>query len=109
MVSNILTITCLHVLSDLSVDRLSGILVGVPHSSWYDAHFLFAPNLTRGFSSPLPNWLRVWPDPLADRWPAIDLASEMHRITPCIATHQSTIMARGWRARRYRSPQHLLR
>ena len=40
-------------------------------------------------------------DPLADRWPATDLASDMLRIAPCVAAHpsppdyfQSTIMAR---------------
>lgn len=35
-----------HVRSDLPVDRPSGSLVGVPHSSRYDAHFLrFVPSL----------------------------------------------------------------
>ena len=32
---------CLHVLSDLPVDRTSSSLIGVPCSSWYDAHFSF--------------------------------------------------------------------
>jgi hypothetical protein len=32
---------CLHVLSDLPVDRTSSSLIGVPYSSWYDAHFSF--------------------------------------------------------------------
>jgi hypothetical protein len=49
----------------------------------------FAPNLTRCFSPPLPHWLRVRPDALADRWSATDLASETLRIAPCIATHPS--------------------
>jgi hypothetical protein len=71
----------------------------------------FAPNVIRGFtfSPPLPHWLHVWPDPLADRWPATDLASETLRIAPYIATYpsrpdsfQPTIMARGWGARWYR-------
>src|SRR6267154_1650145 len=77
--------------------------------------FRFASNLTGGFSPPIPHWLRVRPDPLTDRWSATDLASETLCIAPCIATHpsrpdsfHSTIMARGWRARRYGVPHHFL-
>jgi hypothetical protein len=107
---------CLHVLSDLPIDRPSNSLVGVPYSSRYDAHSLvFASNLIRGFSPPIPHWLRVRPDPLADRRPATDMASETLRIAPCITTHtsrpdsfQSTIMARRWRTCRYRGPRHYL-
>jgi hypothetical protein len=75
----------------------------------------FTPNLTRDFSPPLPHWLCVRPDPLADRWPATNMATETLRIAPCFATHpsrpdsfQSTIMARGWRARRYRSSHYFV-